>query len=148
MSRMLRDGDLVLELAPHVHVPDAYSAYLADAIDVSGARTACDLTAGCGYQSLKLARCGLTVVSVDLLPEAARLTERNAVRNDLGHLVDARAGDLYGVLRVGERFDLIVAWPPVMPTPDEQAGDDWWSVANNGGQATIRSNRSPARRTP
>ncbi len=134
MKLVLFTDDLILVQAPHVHIPDSYSEYLASTIDVTGARTACDLTAGCGYQTLKLAKCGLHVVAVDLLPEAVELTLANAATNELTGQVDARVGNLYGALCASERFDLIVAWPPVMPTPDEQLGNDWWSVANDGGR--------------
>lgn len=43
-----------------------------------------------------------------------------------------RCGDLFGPLDADERFDCMVAWPPVMPAPEDEE-DDLWAMANNGG---------------
>lgn len=133
MKIVVLDDDLIVVQSPRVHIADVYSEYLATTIDVTGVSAACDLTAGSGYQTLKLARYGLRVVSVDVLPEAVKLTRLNAATNGLADLVETRLGNLYEALHADERFDLVVAWPPVMPTPQEQNSDGWWSLANNGG---------------
>lgn len=50
------------------------------------------------------------VVATDIVPDAVELARRNAAR--LGASIDFRVGDLYGALRDGESFDLIVSNPP------------------------------------
>lgn len=119
--------------SPEVHVPDRYGIWLAENIDFHGAETGCDLTAGCGFHALHLASAGLCTVAVDINPHAVALTCRNAALLNLDHLIEARWGDLYSALHPTERFDCLVAWPPVMPTPPGAAASNFWATANNGG---------------
>jgi methylase of polypeptide subunit release factors len=75
---------------------------------------ALDLGAGCGVQSLHLARHADRVVATDLNPRANELaawTYRLA-----GITVDQRLGSLYEPV-AGERFDLIVTNPPYVMSP-------------------------------
>ena len=51
-----------------------------------------------------------TVIATDIVPDAVELARCNAAR--LGASIDLRIGDLYGALREGESFDLIVSNPP------------------------------------
>ena len=124
---------LILLQAPNVHMPDVYGEFLAESIQLEDAKRACDLTTGCGYHALSLAARGIETVAIDKSTAAVSLARRNSALNGLDELVDVRCGDLYSPLGANERFDCIVAWPPVMPTPAADHQDDWWSMANNGG---------------
>jgi release factor glutamine methyltransferase len=126
------DG-LILMQSPNVHIPDAYSEFLAECVDVQGVSSACDLTTGCGYHALCLAANGIQTVAIDKSPAAASLTSRNIILNNLVDKIEVRCGDLYDSLDPEERFDCLVAWPPVMPVPRTEELDDWWSTANSGG---------------
>lgn len=131
---MLSDATAATLLqCPEVHVPDRYGIWLAENIDFRGAETGCDLTAGCGFHALHLASAGLRTVAVDINPHAVVLTRRNAALFELDHLIEARCGDLYSATDPTERFDCLVAWPPVMPTPHRAAASSFWATANNGG---------------
>lgn len=116
-----------------VHVPDRYGIWLAENIDFLGAETGCDLTAGSGFHALHLASAGIPTIAIDINPHAVALTRRNASLLELGDLVEARCGDLYSVIHPSERFDCLVAWPPVMPTPPGLTASGFWATANNGG---------------
>ncbi|NNG20896.1 methyltransferase [Naumannella sp. ID2617S] len=77
-------------------------------------RSALDLGAGCGVQSLHLARHSERVVATDLNPRANRLAEWTFALS--GVAVEQRLGSLWEPV-VGERFDLIVTNPPYVMSP-------------------------------
>jgi methylase of polypeptide subunit release factors len=96
----------------------------------TSAARALDLGTGCGVQALLTARHSSAVVAVDINPRALWLTEINAALNEVSN-VEARLGSLYDPV-VGEEFDLVVANPPFVISPDHEyvfrdggmAGDD------------------------
>jgi release factor glutamine methyltransferase len=69
---------------------------------------------GCVGITLALERPGGRVVAVDLSPEALALARENAAR--LGAAVELLAGDLFAPLAPGDRFHVVVANPPYVPT--------------------------------
>lgn len=77
-------------------------------------RSALDLGAGCGVQSLHLARHAERVVATDLNPRANRLAAWTFALS--GIEVDQRLGSLWEPV-AGERFDLIVSNPPYVMSP-------------------------------
>lgn len=77
-----------------------------------------DLCAGPGIQSLRAAKTGARVTAVEINPVAAALARLNATANDLGGRIDVRIGNLYEVLG-DERFDRIIANPPLLPIPED-----------------------------
>lgn len=80
--------------------------------------SALDLGAGCGVQSLHLARHAEEVVASDLNPRANELAAWTYALNDIE--VDQRLGSLYEPV-AGERFDLIVTNPPYVMSPPSGA---------------------------
>jgi SAM-dependent methyltransferase len=81
-------------------------------------RSALDLGAGAGSQSLLAAMHSERVIAVDVNPRALFYTDVNARLNGFGN-VECRKGDLFEPVE-GERFDLIVANPPYVISPDEE----------------------------
>lgn len=79
---------------------------------------ALDLGTGCGLQALLIAHHADKVIATDLNPRAAEATELNARRNGINN-VEVRQGDLF-VPVASERFDLIVANPPYVVSPDSR----------------------------
>lgn len=127
-------GELIVMIPPSVQEPDEYSAMLARAIVGQGPPgRALDLTTGTGFHALVLAAAGWDVVAVDRSPQAVEAAQQNAVLNGLSDWVHVREGDLYAALAPDERFECIVSWPPVMPTPPGYSRSDWFGVANDGG---------------
>jgi methylase of polypeptide subunit release factors len=80
-------------------------------------RSALDVGTGCGVQALLAARHAARVVGVDLNPRALVLGELGARLNRVAN-VTWRAGSLFEPVRA-ERFDLIVANPPFVISPEE-----------------------------
>jgi SAM-dependent methyltransferase len=86
---------------------------------------ALDLGTGSGFQALLMARHARRVVAVDINPRAVRYASFNALLNELPNL-EARVGDLFEPVE-GETFDLIVANPPYVISPDVR-----WVVQDSG----------------
>ena len=94
-----------------------------------------DLCSGPGIQALYAAKQGESVVSVEVNLLAADLARINALMNDLDEQIEVRCGDLYRMVRSDERFDRIIANPPLLPFPEEipyvfigHGGDDGFKV--------------------
>jgi release factor glutamine methyltransferase len=90
------------------------------------------LGTGIGLAALLAAKAGCRVVATDVVPEAVECARENALLNGVGTLVEIRLGNCYEPVR-GERFDLICANPPQMPTPPGREREDSAAAADNGG---------------
>jgi SAM-dependent methyltransferase len=80
--------------------------------------SALDVGTGCGVQALLAARHARRVVAVDLNPRALGFARINAALNGVDQ-VEFREGDLFEPVE-GERFDLVVANPPYVISPDSE----------------------------
>lgn len=79
-----------------------------------------DLGTGCGIQALVGSRYAGQVTGVDSNPRALRFARFNAQLNGIRN-VRFLAGDLYQVV-ADTRFDIILANPPFVPSPDQNLG--------------------------
>ena len=77
-----------------------------------------DLCCGSGTVAVSVAseRESAEVTAVDISPEAAALTGENAAEAGVSDRVRVLVGDLYAPLGPGERFELVVANPPYIPS--------------------------------
>jgi hypothetical protein len=82
------------------------------------ASAALDLGTGCGIQALLAAKHSDRVVATDVNPRALRFAAFNAALNGIDSL-EQREGDFFAPV-VGEQFDLIVANPPYVISPDSR----------------------------
>jgi SAM-dependent methyltransferase len=80
------------------------------------ARRALDLGTGNGIQAILLSRTSDQVVATDLNPRALRYAALNAALNGVTH-IEFREGDLFAPVE-GERFDVAVANPPYVISPE------------------------------
>jgi carbamoyltransferase len=110
---------LGLPAGDDVYPPSSDSILLADAVAVPEGGRALDLCTGSGVQALRLAERARSVVAIDINPRAAEVARRNAALNRVAN-IDVRAGDLYAPVR-GESFDVIVANPPFVTSPYDDA---------------------------
>jgi methylase of polypeptide subunit release factors len=119
-----------------------------------GVARALDLGTGCGVQALLLARHAKQVVATDVNARALRLAALSARLNGLTN-IEFRQGSFFEPVH-GEHFDLVVANPPYVISPDHrfayrdaQLPDDDLSrtmlrrlpgVLREGGFATLQGN--------
>src|SRR6266536_2284635 len=106
------------EDVPFDHVPgiQAPSVTLAKLAVRRPCARALDLGTGCGIQALLAAKHAERVVATDVNPRALGLAAFNAALNGI-HTIEFRLGDGFEPVQ-GERFDLIVANPPYVISPD------------------------------
>lgn len=79
------------------------------------------LELGCGAGHIGLAAAALSgsrLVQVDRDPSACRWAARNAAANGLAERVEQRCGPTTDVLVPGERFRVVIADPPYVPSAD------------------------------
>lgn len=103
---------------PFDHVPgiQAPSVTLAKLAVRRNCAHALDLGTGCGIQALLLAKHADRVVATDVNPRALGFAAFNAALNGIDS-IEFRLGDGFGPVD-DERFDLIVANPPYVISPD------------------------------
>lgn len=134
----IRYDDRVLRPRPWTA---AQSAWGADLLRSGPEGPVLELCAGAGHIGLvTLAHEPRPLVAVDLNPVACELTLRNAATAGLSELVEVREGAIDAVLRPEERFALVLADPPWVPSADTgrfpedpllaiDGGDDGLAVA-------------------
>lgn len=120
----------LLRVPEGVQPPTAGSRFFAEHLAVHAGERVLEIGAGFGLAAVLAARAGAGVVATDVLPQAVDVIRVNAAFN--GVTVDARLGDGYAPV-AGERFDLVCANAPQMPTPPGAARDDPAAAADNGG---------------
>lgn len=94
----------------------ADSRWLARATVRRPVRASLDLCTGSGIQALLAAAHSERVVAVDINPRAARCARFNARVSGAAN-VEVIVGDLFEPLGAAQRFDLITANPPFVPSP-------------------------------
>jgi release factor glutamine methyltransferase len=113
-----------------VQPPKAGSRFFCNNLVAAAGERVLEIGGGIGLAAVLLARAGAHVVATDILPDAVEAIRANAALNAVS--VDARLGDCYAPV-AGERFDLVCANAPQMPTPPGSSRDDPDAAADNGG---------------
>ena len=100
----------------------AHAAWAAEILRDAPAGPVLELFCGAGHIGLlSVLGSDRRLVAVDLDPVACDYARANAVAAGLGELVEVRNADLAGALDADERFPVVVADPPWVPTG--QTGD-------------------------
>jgi methylase of polypeptide subunit release factors len=76
-----------------------------------------DVFAGSGALGINAALRGATAVTVDISASAVICARKNAKLNSVEERTDVRWGDLHSCLNGSEKFDVVVANPPLLPGP-------------------------------
>lgn len=105
--------DAAGDVVPGVQAPSDLLARLTPRRHV---QRALDVGTGTGIQALLLARHADEVVATDVNPRALRMTRLNAALNRVSG-IEVRLGGLLDPV-AGERFDLVVANPPYVISPE------------------------------
>ena len=129
---------LDLIIAPNVFNP-AYtkvSGLLADNLTIVHDSTVLDMFSGCGVLSFLAARKARAVVGIDICPDSVACAQTNAERLGLSEKTKFRNADLWSGISPDEKFDTIVANPPLLPALPE----NWLegAVADSPNMATTK----------
>jgi len=85
------------------------------------------------------------LVQVDIDPLACALAEAHAAANGLAELVEVRCGDLEEVVGTTERFPIVLADPPYLPSDDVDDWPDDPGLAIDGGEDGLELARTSLR---
>ena len=129
--------DLQIYTHKEVYEPSEDTFLLLDSIDIKEDERFFEIGTGTGIISLYLAKKGFDGICCDINPVAVELAKKNYLTNQsklLGSL-DIRPGDMFSVLNLDEKFDVIIFNPPYLPTkPGEYVGGSgWFDKAVSGG---------------
>ena len=126
-------GECLLRIPADALLPRFGGLLLARHLPLAAGDRILDLGCGAGLVGITAARRGHQVVAADVLELCCRVTRSNALLNGVRDRVETRQGDLFRPV-AGERFALIAANPPQMPTPpDREWPDDTTSQMHDGG---------------
>ena len=132
-------GPIVVTYDGHVLEPRPWTLAQAEwaaelSVDVP-AGPILELCCGAGHIGLAAARLtGRDIVQVDVDGRACALARTNAARNALAAHVEVRQGQLDAAVGAGERFPLILADPPYVPTGQVDHFRDDPVLAIDGGR--------------
>lgn len=87
--------------------PDFHSAQLWEHAKINPGDRVLEVGTGIGCLSIFAAETASKVVATDIEPIAVENTKFNAEQHGVGHIVDARQGDLFGPISPNEQFDVI-----------------------------------------
>lgn len=122
----------VLRPRPWTTMQAEWAAELADIVPSGPILELC-----CGAGQIGLLAAALSrrpLVQVDSDEGACAFAERNAGAAGFGHRVDVRCGDVGATLTSGERFPLIIADPPYVPSGEVAVFADDPLTAIDGGR--------------
>lgn len=136
--RERRVGHVRLTIGQDVFDPSLTNAsvLLLETIDFRRAVRVLDVFSGSGLYAIHAALAGASYgVAVDISPASIACIRQNAERHHLGGVLESRLGSFGECVAPDERFDLIVANPPLLPgVPRDQLAV---SVFDPGLSATL-----------
>ena len=140
-------GPLVVEYDERVLVPRQWtllqSTWAAELAARSAPGPMLELFAGAGHIGLAAAvLADRDLVQVELDPVAAQYARRNAARAGRTHRVDVRCAAVTDALDANERFAVVIADPPYLPTARVSDWPDDPVLAIDGGADGLKHVRS------
>jgi release factor glutamine methyltransferase len=136
-TKIFHYNGLAIELHLEIYEPAEDTFQLLEVLDVNECDGVLEIGTGCGIIALECARRGAKVVCTDINSHAVELTQSNYSKNLslLKGNVQVRCGNLFSVVKPGERFDVVIFNPPYLPTraKDRIGGSGWFDVATDGG---------------
>jgi len=106
-------------------VPSIQSVFLLENTEIHDGDEVLDIGTGAGIQAIFAAEKASKVVATDLNQDAVDDTIYNAKFHNLEHKIEARQGDLFGPVKEGEKFDVIIF---NIDYPYNEKGSALWEV--------------------
>jgi release factor glutamine methyltransferase len=132
-ARRIFFDEHVFHIFDHVYEPDEDTFLLAENVDANPNDVVLDLGTGCGILAVISALKARRVVATDVNPYAVRCAKLNAKVNKVSDSMEVVRGDLFGPIKEGEKFSLILFNAPYLPTEKGEQGD-WIDYAWAGGE--------------
>lgn len=129
-------GSSELQINPGVFCPTLtnVSPFLLQHVDFRKNERVLDAFTGSGAFAINAALKGSDVVAYDASPDAVTCARQNADRNHVADRIDIKLGTLHEAISPSERFNLIIANPPLIP--EEPAANLETALFDTGLDAT------------
>jgi release factor glutamine methyltransferase len=131
-NRRIFFGDYVFQVGENVYEPAEDSFLFAESLQVREKDKVIDMGTGCGILGILAAAKAEEVLAVDINPYAVTCAKENAKLNHTFGKMFFAQGDLFGPVRAGERFDLILFNAPYLPSEADEESS-WLDRAWGGG---------------
>jgi release factor glutamine methyltransferase len=116
----------VFQVGENVYEPAEDSFLFAENLPVREKERVIDVGTGCGILGILAASKADEVLAVDVNPYAVACAKENARLNHASGKIFFVQGDLFGPIRIGEGFDLILFNAPYLPS--EEVEESSWLV--------------------
>jgi release factor glutamine methyltransferase len=136
LSRRVFFANCVFQVGENVYEPAEDSFLFAENLRVTEREKVIDMGTGCGILGILAAAKADEVLAVDINPYAVACAKENAKLNRASDKIFFAQGDLFGPIRVGEGFDVILFNAPYLPS--EEGRESSWLVRAWAGGASGR----------
>ena len=131
-NRRVFFANCVFQVGENVYEPAEDSFLFAENLRVREKEKVIDVGTGCGILGILAAVKADEVLAVDINPYAVACAKDNAKLNQASDKISFAQGDLFGPIRVGEGFDVILFNAPYLPS-EEARERSWLARAWAGG---------------
>jgi len=125
-------ANYVFQVRENVYEPAEDSFLFAENLQVKEKDKVIDMGTGCGILGIIAAAKADEVLAIDINPYAVACAKENAKVNHASGKIFFAQGDLFGPIKVGEKFDLILFNAPYLPS-EEGEERSWLDRAWAGG---------------
>jgi len=119
-------ANCVFQVGENVYEPAEDSFLFAENLQAREKKRVIDMGTGCGILGILAAANEDVVLAGDIHPYAVACAKENARLNHASGKIFFAQGDLFGPIRIGEGFDLILFNAPYLPS--EKVEEDSWLV--------------------
>jgi release factor glutamine methyltransferase len=131
-NRKIFFADYTFQVGEKVYEPAEDSFLFAENLQVREKDKVIDMGTGCGILGILAAAKAEEVLAVDINPYAVMCAKENARLNHASGKMLFAQGDLFGPIRAGEKFDLILFNAPYLPSEADEESS-WLDRAWAGG---------------
>ncbi len=116
-----------------VYEPAEDTILMAENLPSSPGAEVLDVGTGCGLLAIVAAEKAEHVIAIDINPYAVNCAQRNTKLNGISSKIEVLRGNLFGPLKIGAKFDLILFNAPYLPSKKNEE-KRWIDKAWSGGK--------------
>ena len=123
-SKRVHYGDRRCYVFPGVYEPAEDTFLLAKHLNCRERERVLEIGTGCGLLGILAVRKASNIVVIDINPQAVKCAKFNAKLNQVSNKISLIVGDLFGPIKITEKFDCIIFNPPYLPLEKKEFNDN------------------------